>query len=277
MCTEGEGEDEPHFIRNKLALSARLTDSSLRKGEGVELFDDLEELMGMDLESSLDTDKKKKGRSKDDKKASSKPDSDSKSSKKRSIVNSDSNSSGTITSSKKKKSSVESPVAVTEDADANANDMTTPSNLTVAHIQPNISPSGTSLKAVTCNCRKSHCLKLYCDCFKIKNYCNGCNCVDCANTIETESTRRKAIDSILDRNPNAFTPRVDPNSDSKEHFLGCHCKKSNCLKKYCECFSGSVCCSDRCRCSDCKNLGGNDDNSNNYEEQQHAGLIAAEA
>ena len=34
---------------------------------------------------------------------------------------------------------------------------------------------------------------------------------------------------------------------------GCHCKKSQCIKKYCECFNLGVLCSAKCECRDCKN------------------------
>lgn len=125
-------------------------------------------------------------------------------------------------------------------------------------ISPPNMPANVPAKVV-CNCKKSRCLKLYCDCFKTSNYCDGCNCIDCVNTIAyTGTARSKAIEAILERNPSAFTPRVtatDPTvSSHKEHRNGCHCKKSNCLKKYCECFSGSAPCqSDKCRCTECKN------------------------
>ena len=33
-----------------------------------------------------------------------------------------------------------------------------------------------------CNCKKSKCLKLYCECFAGEMYCHGCNCSDCHNT-----------------------------------------------------------------------------------------------
>ena len=46
----------------------------------------------------------------------------------------------------------------------------------------------------------------------------------------------------------------DVSSNSKGHLTGCHCRKSNCLKKYCECFTGGAPCVDRCRCIDCKNV-----------------------
>ena len=32
-----------------------------------------------------------------------------------------------------------------------------------------------------CNCKKSKCLKLYCECFAARMYCVNCNCVDCHN------------------------------------------------------------------------------------------------
>ena len=124
---------------------------------------------------------------------------------------------------------------------------------------PSISPPGVvsseSSDKVVCNCKKSRCLKLYCDCFKTKAYCNGCNCNDCLNNKAGEVDRNAAIGAILDRNAEAFKPRVseDPDQGNKGHLNGCHCKKSNCLKKYCECFSGTVFCSDKCRCFECKN------------------------
>lgn len=55
-----------------------------------------------------------------------------------------------------------------------------------------------------CNCTKSQCLKLYCDCFAAGEFCANCNCKDCLNDQENEHERQKAIRSCLERNPNAF-------------------------------------------------------------------------
>lgn len=120
-------------------------------------------------------------------------------------------------------------------------------------------------KSINCNCKKSRCLKLYCDCFRVTKYCDGCNCNDCDNLYKREPIRQNAIQSIMDRNPEAFKPRVSEEAKlnsgssqnptiSKSHLSGCHCKKSACLKKYCECYTGQAPCSDRCRCQDCKNI-----------------------
>eukprot|EP00606_Chrysophyceae_sp_TOSAG23-5_P000102 GSChrysophyteH2.ASY1.ANO1.371.1 assembled CDS len=122
-----------------------------------------------------------------------------------------------------------------------------------------VSPEGENPK-IRCNCRKTKCIKLYCDCFRVSKFCEGCNCIECSNTGEKEAERKSAISGILERNPDAFAPRIkeDPNSNSKGHLSGCHCKKSACLKKYCECFSANVACSEKCRCLDCKNSRNND-------------------
>ncbi|KAM4666901.1 tesmin [Amazona ochrocephala] len=134
--------------------------------------------------------------------------------------------------------------------------------------------SGVTKSKKPCNCTRSQCLKLlkpvnilisyvilcvnhrYCDCFGNGDFCNNCNCKNCYNNQLHETERFKAIKACLDRNPAAFLPKIEKRKLREikpHHNKGCNCKRSECLKNYCECFEAKIMCSSICKCIGCKN------------------------
>ena len=111
--------------------------------------------------------------------------------------------------------------------------------------EPNIS----NKKITGCNCKNSGCLKRYCECFSRMKYCDvNCQCKNCLNNIKSEKERNEAIRVYLIKSPVSFKKI---NMDLTN--VTCNCKKSNCLKNYCECFQFGLKCTYSCGCVDCKN------------------------
>ncbi|KAL8255915.1 hypothetical protein R6Q59_030982 [Mikania micrantha] len=136
-----------------------------------------------------------------------------------------------------------------------------------------------------CKCKKSKCLKLYCECFATGFYCDAsCSCHECFNNPDYEDIVEESRQLIASRNPNAFSSKIhglieSPTSNNVEdgdqvkpvagkHRWGCNCKKSMCQKKYCECNQAKVGCSDECRCQGCKNAYGKKADYNVYNKMQ---------
>uniref|UniRef100_A0A8I6AHW0 Protein lin-54 homolog n=1 Tax=Rattus norvegicus TaxID=10116 RepID=A0A8I6AHW0_RAT len=72
-----------------------------------------------------------------------------------------------------------------------------------------------------------------------------------------ENERQKAIKACLDRNPEAFKPKIGKGKEGesdRRHSKGCNCKRSGCLKNYCECYEAKIMCSSICKCIGCKNF-----------------------
>ncbi|KAJ6715129.1 PROTEIN TESMIN/TSO1-LIKE CXC 2 [Salix viminalis] len=147
-----------------------------------------------------------------------------------------------------------------------------------------------------CKCKRSRCLKLYCECFAAGIYClDTCSCENCFNKPEYEETVLDMRQVTETRNPLAFAPKVVTNAtnspanmmekgslmkpSSSRHKKGCNCKKSKCSKKYCECFQAGVGCCNGCRCEGCYNPYGKKPETiyrrserwnNPSQEQQHS-------
>jgi len=112
-----------------------------------------------------------------------------------------------------------------------------------------------STKKFSCNCKKSKCLKEYCECFKNGEYCYNCNCIDCINTPDNEIERNQILNTLKEKSKfkSEDSWKKEINNNNHNLIAGCNCSKSNCRKKYCECYKLGKRCGEACRCRDCKN------------------------
>ncbi len=83
-----------------------------------------------------------------------------------------------------------------------------------------VTPQQLPLSKRSCNCKHSKCLKLYCECFSSGEYCKNCNCMCCNNNKDNELVRRESVALILERNPNAFRPKISNPTRVHETFSG---------------------------------------------------------
>ncbi|CAK57562.1 unnamed protein product (macronuclear) [Paramecium tetraurelia] len=97
-----------------------------------------------------------------------------------------------------------------------------------------------------CNCSKSECRKMYCECLAKGRLCSSaCRCENCQN----RTSNKKVLHVIKELDLNKNLKKIK----SKRFKDGCTCKKSMCLKKYCECFHSGKSCGYGCNCENCQN------------------------
>ncbi len=109
-----------------------------------------------------------------------------------------------------------------------------------------------------CTCSKTGCRKKYCACFSKGRLCEGCECKNCQNCIPTGEGGAAPPRIDLQKNMNESENEDEYNNENgiqspKTQRAMCNCTKSNCMKKYCECFKQGFSCNSLCRCMDCKN------------------------
>ena len=109
-----------------------------------------------------------------------------------------------------------------------------------------------------CKCKNSKCLQLYCECFKSRSYCGpACSCIDCHSKPEFDELLYEFYEEMEIKCSGAFKPKIKQieTGEVQVHSRGCNCKKSGCLKGYCECHANGILCTPLCKCKECRNFG----------------------
>ncbi|CAD8164857.1 unnamed protein product [Paramecium pentaurelia] len=113
-----------------------------------------------------------------------------------------------------------------------------------------------------CQCQKTKCLKLYCQCFHDGKCCGQqCGCNGCKNSLNDHLERNKAIVKIIHKYKDEYKQKL-----SGDKGQGCCCKKSKCKLNYCECFVKGRSCGEQCHCKKCEN--GKKQNKQNSIKQE---------
>ena len=123
-------------------------------------------------------------------------------------------------------------------------------------------------KTIACNCRNSHCKNSHCDCHRAGKQCGDkCGCYDCKNELSSINQISYPIEDtfvpiIFNLKKSITNIEIEEKTTSKvfDYFSRrkgrpgkCNCVKSQCNKRYCECFSLGDYCGDSCECSNCVN------------------------
>jgi hypothetical protein len=116
---------------------------------------------------------------------------------------------------------------------------------------------------VHCTCKKTKCIKKYCECFSSGVFCQNCKCENCENKpylIDNNNNNNNINKKEEELNENKTIKQIseseiicDINDNYSKKLIICTCSKSGCNKNYCECFKAKVKCNNKCRCIKCLN------------------------
>ena len=75
------------------------------------------------------------------------------------------------------------------------------------------------IQGIVCNCTKSHCLKKYCECYKMSQSCgNLCRCVDCQNKNIFVNNNENIVNNILNEEEDNYDEINNYNGNNIENF-----------------------------------------------------------
>ena len=112
----------------------------------------------------------------------------------------------------------------------------------ISHVQT--AANSSKKRRLGCTCKKTFCLKMYCECFSQGKKClEDCACLNCKNVEGFEEVIENAKMGV----------KEGGSRSCKLSEKRCNCKKSQCLKRYCECFNAGVGCGEGCKCEGCLN------------------------
>lgn len=103
-------------------------------------------------------------------------------------------------------------------------------------VEKEITNTNMESNKIACTCTKTNCKKKYCACYASGRYCENCQCENCDNKKPINTTGNLSCGNLINH-----------------ANIICNCTKSNCKKKYCECYKAGKECSWLCRCVHCEN------------------------
>jgi hypothetical protein len=128
----------------------------------------------------------------------------------------------------------------------------------IQHMNSNINVKLLTNKT-KCTCSKTGCLKKYCACYAMHRFCEECDCKNCENQPK-KGNNNTLEQKIINYGNNQIS------NEYKAQRIICNCTKSNCMKKYCECYKQGMSCNSLCRCLDCSNK----NNISNLDEAKNS-------